>query len=269
MECDLYLRIKENPDGETASLSCKELLKDSSTQVILINPENDESDVVLGKGEMIWIEVTEAPQSLRAKLLQLERAVRYFNGTSSSIVGRGAVMVCLNGEKTVFDDCLKHLEGLYRDGKLQDWLIFAKVPLFVTYTPFRNVYKSIGDVADRLEAFETKVDTRLDAFETKVETEVTEIKTTLKALDTNVETEVAEMKTTLKALDTKVDTKFDSVKNDLKAFDTKLEMMIKALNANRPQESDTRAEGRRRNRVVNGQRRIPRLIASLWRRITK
>ena len=226
IECDLYLKLIESTNDITASLHCRDLMKDSATKVTLINPRyNDESDVVLGQDEMIWIEVAETPKSLRAKLLQLERAVRYFEYDENSIIGRGAVMVCLNGEKSLFDRCLKHLKGLYRDGKLEDWRIFAKkVPLFVTYTPYRNVYKSIADVTDRLNAFETKVDTRLDAFETKLEARLeaveTEIKTTLKA----VETEVAEIKTILKAIDTKLD------------------MIINALNANRPQQSDTGAD---------------------------
>ena len=67
MECDLYLRVKENPDGETASLHCKELLKDSATEVTLINPRYNESDVELQENDMVWIEVAEMPQSLRVK----------------------------------------------------------------------------------------------------------------------------------------------------------------------------------------------------------
>ena len=60
------------------------------------------------------------PQGLRAKLLQLDQAVRHFNDTPDSIIGRGDLMICLNSEKRVcLTKCLAHLKELYSDGKLQ------------------------------------------------------------------------------------------------------------------------------------------------------
>ena len=69
IECDLYLRIKENSDGETASLHCKELLKDSATEVTLINPRYNESDVELQRGGYgVDISGRDAPESPRETL---------------------------------------------------------------------------------------------------------------------------------------------------------------------------------------------------------
>ena len=183
IECDLYLQRgssnedipdEDNPDEETTSVECKELLKDSSTVVTLINPRDGESDVGLQRGDMVWIEVAEKPQNLREKLLQLERAVRYFKGEEQDITGgRGAVMVCLNGELGLFDKCLKHLVKLYKRGSLDKWEIFqSKVPLFLVYTPYRNVYKSIVDLEEKIDTRMDKMDkmeTKMDNMETKLE----------------------------------------------------------------------------------------------------
>ena len=173
IECDLYLQRgssnedipdEDNPDEETTSVECKELLKDSSTVVTLINPRDGESDVGLQRGDMVWIEVAEKPQNLREKLLQLERAVRHFRGQEYDITGgRGAVMICLNGEQGLFEKCLNHLRDLYNTGRLNTWAIFAsRVPLFLVYTPYRNVHKSIVDL-------EKKLDKRMDKMERKME----------------------------------------------------------------------------------------------------
>ena len=41
-------------------------------------------------------------------------------------------MICLNGEKGLFEECLANLKKLYSDGKLNDWkIIAAEVPLFI------------------------------------------------------------------------------------------------------------------------------------------
>ena len=72
-------------------------------------------------------------------------------------------MVCLNGEKDLFGSCLKHLQDLYNDGQLEKWLVFKlRIPLFLVYTPYRNVHKSIVDL-------EKKLDKRMDKMERKME----------------------------------------------------------------------------------------------------
>ena len=73
----------------------------------------------------------------------------------------------------------------------------------------------VGDVKAKVEAVETKLEAKIDAVETELEAKI----------DT---------------VETKLETKFDAfetsvVKNDLK-------MIMNALNANRPQQSDTGAD---------------------------
>ena len=65
--CDLYLKLIESTNDITASLHCRDLMKDSATKVTLINPRyNDESDVQLEEDDMVWIEVAESPSETLA-----------------------------------------------------------------------------------------------------------------------------------------------------------------------------------------------------------
>ena len=65
IECDLYLI--ESTNDITASLHCRDLMKDSATEVTLINPRyNDESDMQLEEDDMVWIEVAESPSETLA-----------------------------------------------------------------------------------------------------------------------------------------------------------------------------------------------------------
>ena len=214
IECDLYLKL-----FDSASLHCRDLIKDSATDMMLINPRyNDESDVQLEEDDMVWIEVAETPQSLRVKLLQLERAVRHFDDTPDSIIGRGAVMICLKGEKHLFDECMSHLKKLYNDGKLKDWrIISAKVPLLVTHIPYRNVYKLIADMERDLD----HIRNNLSGVKKEVAPIATKLETKLKA---KIDAEVAEVKAQLVA---KLDAFETSVMNDVN-------MIINALDANGP-----------------------------------
>ena len=88
---------------------CSELLKDSPTVVTLISPRYEgEVDVPIKQEHTIWIEVAETPECLRHKLLQLERAVRFFQGKpphdiSPTIVGLS--WFALMAKKT----CLGHV----------------------------------------------------------------------------------------------------------------------------------------------------------------
>ena len=137
-------------------------------------------------------------------------------------------MICLTGEKGLFDERLAHLKKLYSDGKLNDWqIIAAEVPLFITYTPYRNVYKSIADMAHDLGDVKDKI----AAVETQIAAVNTKFETLIAKIETKIETTVAEA----------------------------VNKIMGALNANRPQQSDTGADGRRRNRVVNGLQRIPKM----------
>ena len=134
-------------------------------------------------------------------------------------------MICLKGEKRLFDECMSHLKKLYNDGKLKDWrIISAKVPLLVTHIPYRNVYKLIADMERDLDHIGNDLSDMKDKVapvETKIEPVETKLETKLKA---KIDAEVAEVKAQLVA-------KLDAYMTKL---NTKLKMIINALDANRP-----------------------------------
>jgi len=159
IECDLYMRLTGMDDDGT--VSCMEILKDLTDDIHLINKdakglqENTDGtwDVKLENDSMLWMEVAETPQSLRYKLVQLERAVRFFKKAPGDKNAPGAkqlpavAIICLNGEPGLFKIAVEHFKTLYKNNLLTKWVIFKeKIPVFVTFTPFRNVYGTLQEI---------------------------------------------------------------------------------------------------------------------------
>jgi len=63
-------------------------------------PREQEQDVMLKSGDMLWMEIAETPQSLRNKLPQLDCAFRFFPSEKNKGEFLPCVaVVCLGGEK--------------------------------------------------------------------------------------------------------------------------------------------------------------------------
>lgn len=155
-ECDLYLHFTKVNGGGKVSL--KSILSEVSDEFRLLNSDNrkdtDGHDVDLGENHFLWMEIAETPNSLRNKLKQLERAFLYYKKNKDSEEGKklgppSAAVICLNGDKATYETAVTHIQKLYDDGKLTRWEILKpenNVRVFVTFTPFRNVYGTLQTI---------------------------------------------------------------------------------------------------------------------------
>ena len=74
--------------------------------MVLLNWEDgirgNEEDVELKEGYMLWMEISETPQQLRNKLVQLERVFLHFKHIDRENYLPQVAVICLNGEKGLF-----------------------------------------------------------------------------------------------------------------------------------------------------------------------
>ena len=149
-ECDLYLRC-------CSQTSLDSLFKDCCEEVISLTLTNEEKEAWPGTpiptDGVVLCEFAETPQSLRSKLWQLERAVRF---GPKDLQEAHACVVCLNGELPLFQlaanaakDSLTKLDKSYS---------LPRVRVYALWTPYRNTYAEIGLLNRRLDETNRRLD---------------------------------------------------------------------------------------------------------------
>lgn len=137
-ECDLYLRAAEKPVELSA------VFRGCADAVVKLNDvgANFES-VSLG---LVLCEVAETPRSLRKKLWQLERAVRF---GPEALRSPAALVVCLNGDPQDFNVATGHVRSLLTAPAPTSpiaKLAVSRLPVFCVWTQYRNVYAEIKEL---------------------------------------------------------------------------------------------------------------------------
>ena len=148
----------------------------SNTEMILLNEykfpamPSDKPTIPLKKGDAFWTEISEEPELMLAKLWQLQLAFCALCEEKGEAHPKAAI-VCLNGEKGTFDIAVDHIKAVLsaaveegaagtegdadarkKKATLKEaWTIFACVPVFAVYTPFRNVYTCLRDLDRKVE----------------------------------------------------------------------------------------------------------------------
>ena len=130
-ECDLYFK------ADSLVTSTEEFLESA---VLDLHKKTDIKEPEFTGTEWIFVEITQGPQFLLQKLWQLERALyilSYFNTpiTPSSLV------VLLNGEEQEARDAIDLI-------KIPDGSLISRYPLYIGWTPTRNIFKSLKNLQD-------------------------------------------------------------------------------------------------------------------------
>jgi hypothetical protein len=153
IECDMFMHIT-GVRNDDASIPLFASILSSVTQpghFCQLNQEKglvEVRDVLLEADDHFWMEIAETPDSLPSKLWQLERAHLHFEKTEC-LVAKVAV-ICLNGEKTLYDEAVRLAVEHYKNGELSEWKILKKIPVYVLYTPNRNVYRSLFNIETQM-----------------------------------------------------------------------------------------------------------------------
>jgi hypothetical protein len=127
-------------------------------------------------------------------------------------------VICLNGEKDLYDEAVKIADEHYNQGELTAWIILKEIPVYVLYTPNRNVYRSLFKIETQLdELLALKIESRMANIETqldellalKIESRMANIETQAAASTAsmaNIETRMANIETQAAASTASIET---------------------------------------------------------------
>ena len=155
-ECDLVLKVTEG------CTSVGRLFSGCAEEVVALsgNPVNFD-ELTLEKDSVLVAEVAETPQSLRGKLVQIDRTVKFAKVEGSV----RACVVCLNGERGTFDKIAAHAKEILTQ-KNAELNVANGLPLFAIWTPYRNVYAELSTINKRMDS----VNNRMDSFQAELST---------------------------------------------------------------------------------------------------
>jgi hypothetical protein len=141
MECDMYFKVASSSDGKTADFL--------SGAVIDIHDKTGIAEGTSLNDRWVFIEITQGPQFLVHKLWQLERAVQLLPQVSMDFEPLSLV-VLLNGEE---QDARKAIDLI----KIPEGAKIAKYPLFIGWTPTRNIFKSFQNLENNVAILQSDV----------------------------------------------------------------------------------------------------------------
>merc|ERR1711953_1594799 len=123
VETDLYLTLDLADSEESSKALVMDIMKGVCEEHVWLNPPKSTTngDVELRSGDSVWIEITEKPSCIPAKLWQLERA---------------CIAICA-------------LTATKAEGVLPNAL--------VVWAPFRNVYSSLGALDRKINGLESSI----------------------------------------------------------------------------------------------------------------
>jgi hypothetical protein len=152
IECGMFMHVQEVRNDSAKIGLFSSILESVTEDFCHLNhdvPPNDAlSDVMLQAGDHFWMEIAETPDSLPSKLWQLERAYLHFK-TEKRPLAKVAV-ICLNGVKDVYDEAVKLAVNHFKTDKLTLWTILKEIPVYVLYTPNRNIYRSLYKIETQM-----------------------------------------------------------------------------------------------------------------------
>jgi len=162
-ECDLLFRV-DSTSEESFSLQ-DDLFKDVCDFSTLLNPgvvssapDPLDRSLDIYPGDLIIGEIAETPASLKEKLWQVERSFRLLK-LEGEVVGTPRVgIVCLNGERNIAERVSEYVRTQFVENQLKSWSILHEIPVYVIWTPYRNVFGSIKDLNERMDGMNDRMD---------------------------------------------------------------------------------------------------------------
>ena len=212
-ECDMYIKM-------LTTTQVSELLKNCYSEVMALNPAAKSTEwkqLSLSAGDVMLLEVAETPESMKAKIWQLIRAMSFGpEGFRSPKV----CVVCLNGEPLKFEAAARAV----RDG-LNESMFPAVVPLFGLWTPYRNVYKEIVDMKTDMAGMKTDI-AKLDAGMAGMKTAMAGMKTDIAKLDAKLDAGMAKLDAKLEKIEAGRKSDRSDMKSDMATLGEKLDALL-------------------------------------------
>lgn len=153
IEVDLYL--------EGLGMQLQDVFKDAQDTVVPLNesvPAKWEDVATSDKKPLLMAEIGDTPETMRAKLWQLQRAMLFCN--RKTFKRPAAAVVCMNGGKSKFDAAATACLGGFKKWE-SDKNCEAKglitIPVFAIWTPYRNVYREMSNLKDEMSSLKDEM----------------------------------------------------------------------------------------------------------------
>ena len=143
-ECDLYMRCPS-----ASPLSVSHVFRDCVDRLRAITKHANRSHWDQQTFGVLLAEVAQTPQSMRAKLWQLERALQL---GPPELKSPTCCIVCINGDAALFEDTVHAA----RKSLSQAITCLSAVPVYAIWTEYRNTYAEIRAVKDERKELSAK-----------------------------------------------------------------------------------------------------------------
>ncbi|EKX39964.1 hypothetical protein GUITHDRAFT_113956 [Guillardia theta CCMP2712] len=175
-ELDLYVKVRDGPVHLDSIFNRVVDLNDSESIVCLSNEDGQAttsaaeclSDIRLERGECFHFEITESPSCILEKMYQLDRAYALRNRIHKTNVVIKAMGVFVNGNKEIFKRNSVNILARWREHKEAILIGKSGVPIFLIYTPCRNLFSSMDQVQESNNSRFDKVEASISQVQTSL-----------------------------------------------------------------------------------------------------
>jgi hypothetical protein len=129
----------------------REIFQADNSNVYPLWPEDaDLAQITVQKDESIYLEITKPMRDVPTKLFQIERTLQLKDSCIGAVDTRTvAAAVVVNGNKHDVESAVTALRASHKQ-RVGNQSAFARkldaIPMFVIYSPFRNVYSELSDI---------------------------------------------------------------------------------------------------------------------------
>jgi len=170
-QADLCVSFDEDTDLETIF---KDVIDQPAADVkIFGQPGVSYEHFEIRKGEYMCFEITEKPGKVFEKLFQVNRLYNVLKddmiGADTKIAAMGLLM---NGKREEFEIvslCMREFFSLASDAKydLAPMVEPARIPFFLMYTPYRNIFGVMQDLKNTVESKFNKMEGKFNEMDSK------------------------------------------------------------------------------------------------------
>jgi len=132
-----------------------------------IGDHTHHQDLQILQGQVLAIEITEAPDQISQKVYQLERLLNLKPYTFRADTEFAGVIVMVNGDRETVVKVAEQLNNIWK--KVQ-WgingtmlkMFTERIPFYLCFTPYRNIYSSMRVISERMDSQFGEVNDKMD-----------------------------------------------------------------------------------------------------------
>ncbi|CAJ1333127.1 unnamed protein product [Effrenium voratum] len=189
IECDLYISSEEE-------IQLQNFFQDSFTTATCLTHGEFEKQSF----KLMLAEIAETPSSVRAKLWQIERALKF---GPDDISHPDVCVVCINGEQGQFDMAASAAKAALK--KMGPQVLLKRFPVFAVWTAYRNIYAELRTVNEKIDDVKKEMKSEIDDVKKEMKSEIDDVKKEMKSEIDDVKSEIDDVKKEMGEIGSKLD----------------------------------------------------------------